>query len=146
MVQRTVLKVDIHCQKCQRKLLKAVSVLEGVDKLEVDAAKGTLTVTGDCDPYEIIVRTRKACKYAEVVTIGPPKPPEKNPVPDKPTKKEPKVVPCPMPYYCPEPCQRCTNHRGTRDILAPSFLPETVSVSSDQVRLSSHLVILNPVP
>ncbi|KAM1047836.1 hypothetical protein ACFX1X_027374 [Malus domestica] len=103
MVQRTVLKVDIHCQKCQRKLLKAVSVLQGVDKLEVDAAKGTLTVTGDCDPYEIIVRTRQACKYAEVVSIGPP-PAEKKPEQKKPEKKDPKVEPCHMPYY-PEPCQ-----------------------------------------
>ncbi|XP_009340756.1 heavy metal-associated isoprenylated plant protein 12-like [Pyrus x bretschneideri] len=124
MVQRTVLKVDIHCQKCQRKLLKAVSVLEGVDKLEVDAAKGTLTVTGDCDPYEIIVRTRKACKYAEVVSIGPPpKPPEKKPEQTKPKEKDRK--PCPMPYYCPEPCQRwgivrvdpCYDHNPSCSIM-----------------------------
>ncbi|XP_068344335.1 heavy metal-associated isoprenylated plant protein 2-like [Pyrus communis] len=134
MVQRTVLKVDIQCQKCQRKLLKAVSVLEGVDKLEVDAAKGTLTVTGDCDPYEIIVRTRKACKYAEVVSIGPPpKPPEKKPEPKKTEKtdqqkteeKDQKVEPCHMPYYCPGPCQRwgivradpCYDHNPSCSIM-----------------------------
>ncbi|KAB2618752.1 hypothetical protein D8674_014621 [Pyrus ussuriensis x Pyrus communis] len=107
MVQRTVLKVDIHCQKCQRKLLKAC-----VDKLEVDAAKGTLTVTGDCDPYEIIVRTRKACKYAEV-----------KPEQTKPKEKDRK--PCPMPYYCPEPCQRwgivrvdpCYDHNPSCSIM-----------------------------
>jgi hypothetical protein len=29
MVQRTVLKVDISCQKCKTKVLKAVSTLEG---------------------------------------------------------------------------------------------------------------------
>ncbi|KAJ9172748.1 hypothetical protein P3X46_015958 [Hevea brasiliensis] len=77
MVQRTVLKVDVSCQKCKKKLLKAVSALEGVDKIEVDEGKGTLTVTGNADPYEIIVRTRKAGKHAEVVSIGPPPPPPK---------------------------------------------------------------------
>lgn len=73
-----------------------------MDKLEVDAAKGTLTVTGDCDPYEIIVRTRKKCKYAEVVSIGPPPKPQEK---EKKTEKKPekKVEPYHMPY--PQPCQ-----------------------------------------
>ncbi|WCJ24976.1 Heavy metal transport/detoxification superfamily protein [Euphorbia peplus] len=81
MVQRTVLKVDISCQKCKKKILKAVSTLEGVDKIEVDEAKGTLTVTGNVDPYKVIIRTRKAGKHnnAEVISIGPPPPPPKPP-------------------------------------------------------------------
>ncbi|XP_023749089.1 heavy metal-associated isoprenylated plant protein 43 [Lactuca sativa] len=87
MVQRTVLKVLLSCEKCKKKLLKSVSSLQGVDKIEIDGAKGTLTVTGDADPYEIILQARKAIKWVEVVTIGPPppkqddekKPPEKNP-------------------------------------------------------------------
>lgn len=49
--------------------------LAGVDKIEVDAAKGTLTVTGDADPVDIIVRTRRTGQSAEVVSIGPPPPP-----------------------------------------------------------------------
>ncbi|KAJ9147047.1 hypothetical protein P3X46_029252 [Hevea brasiliensis] len=79
MVQRTVLKVDVSCHKCKKKILKAVSDIDGVDKIEVDEGKGTLTVTGSADPYEIIVRTRKAGKHVEVVTIGPPPPPPKQP-------------------------------------------------------------------
>lgn len=31
-----------------------------MDKIEIDAAKGTLTVTGDADAHEIIVRTMKS--------------------------------------------------------------------------------------
>ncbi|CAL5324360.1 unnamed protein product [Camellia sinensis] len=93
MVQRTVLKVDISCQKCKKKLLRAVSGLRGVDKIEADEAKGTLTVTGDADPYEIILRTRKTGKFSEVVTIGPPPPPPKDgpkkPDDKKPTEKKP---------------------------------------------------------
>ncbi|OAY60786.1 heavy metal-associated isoprenylated plant protein 43 [Manihot esculenta] len=88
MVQRTVLKVDVSCQKCKTKLLKAVSALQGVDKMEVDEGKGTLTVTGNADPYEIIVRTRKAGKYADVVSIGAPPPPPKQEPPKKPGPDE----------------------------------------------------------
>ncbi|XP_008241718.1 PREDICTED: uncharacterized protein LOC103340122 [Prunus mume] len=98
MVQRTVLKVDISCLKCKKKLIKAVSGLKGVDKVEADAAKGTLTVTGDCDPYEIIVRTRKVGKFVEVVSIGPPPPPTKPPE-KKPEQKKGEKKPDPTPQH-----------------------------------------------
>uniref|UniRef100_A0A7N0UF33 HMA domain-containing protein n=1 Tax=Kalanchoe fedtschenkoi TaxID=63787 RepID=A0A7N0UF33_KALFE len=81
VVQKTVLKVDLSCDKCRKKLLKAVTGLEGVDKIELDTAKETITVTGTADPYEIIIRARKAGRYAQVVTIGPP------PAPAAPAKK-----------------------------------------------------------
>ncbi|XP_015576255.1 heavy metal-associated isoprenylated plant protein 43-like [Ricinus communis] len=87
MVQRTVLKVDLSCQRCKKKVLKSVSAIEGVDKIETDEAKGTLTVTGNADPYDIIVSTRKAGKQAEVVTVGPPPPPPKQDVQKKPEEK-----------------------------------------------------------
>jgi hypothetical protein len=45
-----------------------------------------LTITGSVDPYEIIVRARKASKYAEVVWIGPPLGPPKD---KKPAEKKP---------------------------------------------------------
>ncbi|KAH0971205.1 hypothetical protein GBA52_023361 [Prunus armeniaca] len=67
-----------------------------VDKVEADAAKGTLTVTGDCDPYEIIVRTRKVGKCVEVVSIGPP--PSNKPKGDKPEPKGDKK-PDPRPQH-----------------------------------------------
>ncbi|CAA2952541.1 heavy metal-associated isoprenylated plant 43-like [Olea europaea subsp. europaea] len=90
MVQKTVLKVDISCDKCKKKLLKAVSGLQGIDKVEVDGTKGTLTVTGDADPYEILVKTRKAGKYVEVVSIGPPPAQQKQDGPKKAEEKKPK--------------------------------------------------------
>ncbi|CAI9780549.1 unnamed protein product [Fraxinus pennsylvanica] len=89
MVQKTVLKVDISCEKCKKKLLKAVSGLQGIDKVEVDGAKGTLTVTGEADPYEIIVKTRKAGKYVEVVSIGPHPAPQKQDGPKKAEEEKP---------------------------------------------------------
>ena len=68
--------------------------IAGVNTIDIDATKGLLTVTGEADPYEIIVRARKACKHAEVVTIGPPPAPPKKPENEKPEKEKPdKKVP-----------------------------------------------------
>ncbi|XP_057806859.1 heavy metal-associated isoprenylated plant protein 43-like [Salvia miltiorrhiza] len=107
MVQKTVLKVNISCDKCKTNILKAVSGLQGVDKVEVDGAKGTVSVTGDADPYEIIVKTRKAGKFAEVVSIGPPpKPQEKKPEQKKPEEKKADHKPHDhIPFICPL-CER----------------------------------------
>ncbi|GLU13764.1 hypothetical protein SLE2022_303780 [Rubroshorea leprosula] len=74
---RTVLKVNISCCKCKKKILKAITSIQGIDKIETDVAKGTVMVTGNADPFEIIVCTRKAAKYAEVDSIGPPPSPSK---------------------------------------------------------------------
>ncbi|CAN4080113.1 unnamed protein product [Withania somnifera] len=93
MVQKTVLRVDVSCDKCKKKILKAVSGLPGVEKVEIDGTKGTLSVTGDADPYEVIVRSRKAGKFAEVVSIGPPPAPPKPDGPKKPEEKKPDQKP-----------------------------------------------------
>lgn len=76
-----------------------------MDKIEVDAAKGTLTVTGNADPYDIIVRCRRAGKFAEVVTVGPPPAPTK-PKEDEKKKQEekkPVVQKDQLPYYMYQP-------------------------------------------
>ncbi|KAF5463100.1 hypothetical protein F2P56_019043 [Juglans regia] len=90
MVQKTVLKVRIACLKCKKKLLQALTKLQGVDKIEVDADKGTLTVTGDADPYEIIVRTKKTGKFSDVVSVGDPAAPKKEGEGDEKEKKKKK--------------------------------------------------------
>ncbi|XP_060191970.1 heavy metal-associated isoprenylated plant protein 43-like [Lycium barbarum] len=103
MVQKTVLKVDVSCDKCKKKILKAVSGLPGVEKIEIDDAKGTLSVTGDADPYEVIVRSRKAGKFAEVISIGP------LPAPPKPDgQKKPDQKPKPQPE--PQPMAHMYGH------------------------------------
>ncbi|KAI3415110.1 HMA domain-containing protein [Psidium guajava] len=103
MVKKTVLKVSIPCQKCKKKLLKAVSALHGVDKIEVDSSKGTLTVTGDVDPYDVVRRARKAGKYAEVMSIGPPPPLPKLDGRKKTEEKKPDVKAAQIhtPFDCP---------------------------------------------
>jgi hypothetical protein len=80
--------------------------IAGVDKVEVDAVKGTLTVIGDADPYEIIVRTRKAGKFAEVVSIGPPPAPPKKPDEEPDKKKLGPKIEVQNPYM-PQNCLVC---------------------------------------
>ncbi|KAK9062012.1 hypothetical protein SSX86_019196 [Deinandra increscens subsp. villosa] len=100
MVQITVLKVRLSCEKDRRKLMKSISTLCGVDKIEIDTAKETITVTGDADPFTIITRARKVMKCIEIMTVGPPpkKPEEKKP---EETKKPCILPPC---TYMPRPC------------------------------------------
>ncbi|GAB4848543.1 hypothetical protein Ancab_003249 [Ancistrocladus abbreviatus] len=112
MVQTTVLKVDVFCQKCKTKLLKAVSELPGVDKIEIDEQKGTLTVTGEADPYKVTVRARKAGKFAEVLSVGPP------PKGKKPNPPEPNM---PCPNYC-----RCCDQIVVVPLDQPSNAPCTI--------------------
>ncbi|XP_071724062.1 heavy metal-associated isoprenylated plant protein 2-like [Rutidosis leptorrhynchoides] len=117
MVLKTVLKVDVSSQSSKNKLLKAVSTIEGVDKIEIDATKGTLTITGDADPYEIILRTKKVGKFFDVVSIGPPPPPPKPEAPKKPEEKkkpdEKKATenkapePYKAQYHMPDSCPIC---------------------------------------
>lgn len=115
--------------------------MAGVDKIEVDEGKGTLTVTGDADPYDIIVRTRKVGKYAQVVSIGPPPPPpkqqdtqkkpeEKRPDPKK-KPEEKRTDPVildpmyhmahrPIPHKCPVCYQAAVAHMSRWDDPNPS--------------------------
>ncbi|EES13021.1 hypothetical protein SORBI_3006G251400 [Sorghum bicolor] len=89
MSKVTVLKVDTSCAKCKRKVLQAVTGLHGVDKVEVDSEKSTMTVTGTVDPVDVIVQARKAGRRASVLTIGPPPKPaeEKKPAAEQDKKK-----------------------------------------------------------
>ncbi|OEL24350.1 hypothetical protein BAE44_0014629 [Dichanthelium oligosanthes] len=93
MSKVTVLKVDTSCAKCKRKVLQAVSGLQGIDKIEVDSEKSTMTVTGTVDPVNVIKQARKAGRRASVVSIGsPPKPAEeKKPEEQKKTTEEKKT-------------------------------------------------------
>ncbi|PIA52754.1 hypothetical protein AQUCO_01000550v1 [Aquilegia coerulea] len=123
MVQKTVLKVNISCQKCKKQILKAVTGLQGVDKVEVDTAKSTLSVTGDADPYKIIGRLRKTKKFVEIVTIGPPPPPPKPGTGgDQKKTEEQKKAPEKYPelhahFYPHHPCQVCDQYGPSCSIM-----------------------------
>ncbi|GMP63567.1 hypothetical protein CsSME_00025200 [Camellia sinensis var. sinensis] len=84
-MKKIELKVGIYCHKCKTEVLKAVTKLTGIDQVSVDAEKGTLTVIGNVDPVCVTTQVRrKTGKVVELISVGPPKPPDPKPQPSKP--------------------------------------------------------------
>ncbi|KAI3958584.1 hypothetical protein MKW92_042981 [Papaver armeniacum] len=89
-----VVKMDISDEKYKLKAMKTVSGFAGVDSISWDVKEAwkKLTITGDVDPVDIVVKLRKYCN-AELVSVGPEKVPEKKkeePKKEEPKKEEPK--------------------------------------------------------
>ncbi|CAA2980807.1 heavy metal-associated isoprenylated plant protein 39-like isoform X1 [Olea europaea var. sylvestris] len=76
MAQKLVIKVDVHDEKEKRKAMKAVSRLGGIESLAIDMKEKKLTVVGGVDPVHVVCKLRKSW-YAEILTVGPAKEPEK---------------------------------------------------------------------
>ncbi|GLJ41297.1 hypothetical protein SUGI_0854860 [Cryptomeria japonica] len=89
MSKKIVLKVNIDCEKCKRKVMKTVAGMEGVDSVQVDSKDGKITVIGDADPVSIINKLRKFGR-SDLLSVGPAKEPEKKPAEKKDEKKDDK--------------------------------------------------------
>ncbi|KAK4595194.1 hypothetical protein RGQ29_013575, partial [Quercus rubra] len=74
--QKIVIKVNINCQICKTEVLKAVTKLTEVYIVSVDGEKGMLTIVGDVDPVLVVRDLKKIGKVPEIISVGPPKPPE----------------------------------------------------------------------
>ncbi|KAL8504450.1 hypothetical protein ACS0TY_015860 [Phlomoides rotata] len=48
-----VLKLDLHCEGCAKKVRRSISQLEGVEKVKVDCNAKKLIVTGNVDPTRL---------------------------------------------------------------------------------------------
>jgi len=82
MSQKIVLKVQLNCEKCVRRAMETLSGIEGVVSIAVDEKNKQITVIGDADPVSLTASLRKF-GFAELVSVGPSKEPEKKPVPEK---------------------------------------------------------------
>ncbi|KAF3451882.1 hypothetical protein FNV43_RR07978 [Rhamnella rubrinervis] len=83
-----VLKVDMHCEACARKVARALKGFEGVDEVTTDSKAGKVVVKGKAaDPIKVCERLQKK-SGRKVELISPlPKPPEET------TKEENKEEP-----------------------------------------------------
>ncbi|KAG2333496.1 hypothetical protein Bca52824_004676 [Brassica carinata] len=74
-----VLKVNMHCEGCASKVVKAVRAIQGVKTAKADSETGKVTVTGDVDPAklreQLVVKTKKK---VELVSPKPNKEKEKD--------------------------------------------------------------------
>lgn len=94
LLQKTVVSVDMLCNKCKKKVMQLVAGIEGIDSIVLAPSKRLVTVIGDADPSEIIRKIRKFRKSAQFVSIGPSKDEKKD------EKKD--TGPC-----FPRICQKC---------------------------------------
>ncbi|KAF9624363.1 hypothetical protein IFM89_010389 [Coptis chinensis] len=68
-ISTTVLKVHMHCGKCEYDLKKTILKLKGVHSVKSDFKAGTLTVDGTLDPPKLVKYIhKKVRKHAEIVT------------------------------------------------------------------------------
>ncbi|XP_027931615.1 heavy metal-associated isoprenylated plant protein 7-like [Vigna unguiculata] len=94
-----VLKVDMHCQACARKVAKALKGFEGVEEVTADSKASKVVVKGkEADPIKVCERLQKK-SGKKVELISPlPKPPDekkeevKEPQPEKKKEEPPPVV------------------------------------------------------
>ncbi|XP_039851294.1 uncharacterized protein PF07_0086-like, partial [Panicum virgatum] len=78
-LQKIVIKADLVGQKCKSEILAAVSKLQGIKSLDIDAEKCTLTVVGTVDPVCVVLRLKKKCFAASIVSVEDDKPKDKDP-------------------------------------------------------------------
>ncbi|TKY72267.1 Heavy metal-associated isoprenylated plant protein 26 [Spatholobus suberectus] len=95
-----VLKVDMHCEACARKVAKALKGFEGVEEVTADSKASKVVVKGKAaDPIKVCERLQKK-SGKKVELISPlPKPPEekkeeeiKEPQPEEKKEEPPPVV------------------------------------------------------
>lgn len=69
-----VLKLDLHCDGCAKKVTKSIRQFEGVESVNADIDGDKLTVTGKVDPTSVKERVeRKTHKKVEIVSPQPKK-------------------------------------------------------------------------
>ncbi|KAL6585402.1 hypothetical protein OROMI_002046 [Orobanche minor] len=69
-----VLKLDLHCEGCAKKVRRCISHLEGVEKVKADCDSKKLTVTGNVDPAWLREKVEsKTKKKVEVISPQPKK-------------------------------------------------------------------------
>ncbi|KAJ6863955.1 hypothetical protein NC651_034698 [Populus alba x Populus x berolinensis] len=84
-----VLKVDMHCEACARKVARALKGFEGVEEVTTDSKASKVVVKGKkADPIKVCERLKKK-NGRKVELISPlPKPPEENKEENKDPPKE----------------------------------------------------------
>ncbi|XP_039000827.1 heavy metal-associated isoprenylated plant protein 37-like [Hibiscus syriacus] len=60
-----LLKVNINCQGCKRRVKKLLRKIEGVFSVHIDEEHQVVKVTGNVDPTKLIKRLMKSGKHAE---------------------------------------------------------------------------------
>ncbi|XP_022716250.1 heavy metal-associated isoprenylated plant protein 7-like isoform X2 [Durio zibethinus] len=90
-----VLKVDMHCEACARKVAKALKGFEGVEDVATDSKASKVVVKGKtADPIKVCERLqKKSGRKVELISPLPKPPPEEKKEENKEPKEEKKEEP-----------------------------------------------------
>ncbi|KAK1274044.1 hypothetical protein QJS04_geneDACA018330 [Acorus gramineus] len=93
-VSTIILKVDLDCHKCNKKIRAVLCKLQGrynIETIVYDEKKNTVTLTGPFCPHRLAKKLCcKACKVIrEIEIVDPPKPEPPKPAPPKPEPPKP---------------------------------------------------------
>ncbi|KAI3466495.1 hypothetical protein Pfo_023158 [Paulownia fortunei] len=94
--QEIVLKVDMHCEACARKVARALKGFQGVEEVRADCKKSKVVVKGkEADPIKVSERVQKKSRRKVEIISPLPKLPEENKQENKeePPKEEKKEEP-----------------------------------------------------
>ncbi|KAG6400439.1 hypothetical protein SASPL_137270 [Salvia splendens] len=72
-----VLKLNLEEDRDKRRALKTVATLSGIDEITIDMKQKTIMVVGTVDPLRVVSKLRKKNWEVAIVSVGPPKEPEK---------------------------------------------------------------------
>ncbi|KAL5792964.1 hypothetical protein ACOSP7_001558 [Xanthoceras sorbifolium] len=100
-----VLKMQLKCETCQKKVKKVMQKIHGVHSISIDANDGTAAVSSTVDPHLLIAMLAKAGKKAELLWELPQQTPVNipNPQVEQPFKNVQMASPPPRPPPSPGP-------------------------------------------
>ncbi|KAK2649242.1 hypothetical protein Ddye_016731 [Dipteronia dyeriana] len=101
-----VMKMQLKCESCQKKVKKVLQKIHGVHSINIDANEGTVAVSSTVvDPQLLIAMLAKAGQKAELLWESPQQIPLHNPNPQmkQPFKNVPMTPPHPPPPPPPPP-------------------------------------------
>lgn len=70
-LQMIVLKANVDCPGCKRKMMQIIACVEGVESIAVDYEKMKLTVIGSLDPVNLMATLRRKGRHSELLSVGP---------------------------------------------------------------------------
>ncbi|XP_049392459.1 heavy metal-associated isoprenylated plant protein 7-like isoform X2 [Solanum stenotomum] len=91
-IQEIVLKVDMHCEACARKVARSLKGFQGVEEVKADSKASKVVIKGkNADPLKVCERIKKK-SGRKVELISPlPKPPEEHKKEEEKKEELPKV-------------------------------------------------------